>query len=290
MNNIIFKNSTLPGKNVTYQSLESWLTRIGSSWTQEIIQMTLLPVGLIGFILNMVALVVLNGKDFKMNVYSYIRFYSVSSGAICLITALRFVSKSYRFFSISNTFEAQMYDAIFYVPVSNVFYFYGSCLDIILTVDRIAMFTNKFRWFKELKPKKFCCLLFIFCAIMTTNFWLIRVVTRKNLQLSKNEEYILYFGSQSKNSKLAAVLTTNVIFDIIPIIIEVPLSVLTVILLKKYISKKKVMTTNVETTLANGTETTFQGQHKVKKENKKTKQMEVRVTVLIISMSFLSFM
>jgi hypothetical protein len=279
-----------------YHSLDYWLDHYGSMWHQEITFLILLPIGLIGFILNLMALCVYQRREFEtMPIYDYLRFYTANSAVICLLISTRFINRSRRFFNFANTSFAMNYFAHFYIPVLNFAYFYGSCLDILLTLDRIALFSNEFQFFKVFKkPKKICIILMVISFLFTIDFWFLSSVSKVELKLNATQVFVMYHLASSRLNHDLAIHFTNLIVNIIPIIIEVPLNISTILLLRAYMRRRKNIgiVKFVMSKERNTSDTSLfdEQSNKEFKQKDKAKKLELKVTFLIIFMSFLSLM
>jgi hypothetical protein len=281
-------NSTVSIPSVTYHSAIYWLTKFGSDRAQDIKLLTLLPIGIIGFILNILVLVVLRNKEFELSVYSYIRAYTFNSALICLLISTRFVTKSYTLFKFTNTLVAQLYSSKFYVPVTKFLYLYGSFLDILLTFDRIVLFSNRFQFFKRLKPLLVCIIIAPITLILVIYHFINREIRETSVKLNKTEIFVIYSVKGSKLNDRLANIIINSIIDLLPIVLEILFNVATIFFLKKYINKKKHIIGDVQMSSQPSAKFT-ENANKTKQQNR-TRKMEIRVTVLILVMSIISIM
>jgi hypothetical protein len=283
--------------NATYLSLDFWLNAFGSPWVQEIANLTLIPIGFFGFIFNIMALIILNGKQFDIPVYEYIRIYTINSGVICLFTITRFINNTRRFFSWSNTQFANRYFVYFYSPVTNSLFVFGAFMDIILTFDRIVMFSNRFHFFKKFKPKIVSLVVLIASFVSMATIWISYTSTKRIIRLNETYLFTMNYMGASKYKSIYIYVYNGVIMDVIPVIIEICLNISTIISLKTFIKKKKSIRTGMTSSLitnlkskTNDSENKNQKVNKAKEKKDKSRMMEIKVTILIITMSFLSIM
>jgi hypothetical protein len=275
----------MPNETIYY-----WLNYYGFTNRLLITVICLIPISIIGFILNIIALIVLNGRDFKrLSVYYSLRVYTMNSALLCLVTSTKFISESHKLFDFSNTYSAQLYYAKFCAPISNILYFYATCLDILLTFDRIMIFSNRFQWLKRIKPKWLCLNIFIFCFIGTLNFWFTRSIAQTKVITFEVGEYIIYSKKGSNMRNRYVVFATTFLIDILPIIAEISLNLVIIFLLKRFIKQKNNIGLSGIRSLPNIIGNSINNTN-LKDEMKRVKKMEIRVTILIIFMSFLSLM
>jgi hypothetical protein len=266
----------------TNNSIEYWTM----PQTNQMLLITLLPIGFFGFILNVSSFIILKNRDFELNVYGYIRVYTLNSSLICLLTSTRFIYKSHHFFKFSNTFTAQNYGSKFFVPIMNILYFFGSSLDILLTIDRMIIFSNRFQCFNRLKPMKVCFCLFIISIILNSYFWKTRMT--ETIEINVNETiFKVYLSTSSDDRSLFGVLMSNVSIDLLPILFEIPLSVLTIIYLKFFIKKKRNMTMKKRITSISLDSIS---NRKRNDDDLRVRSMEIKVTILIIIISLLALL
>ena len=97
------------------------LEQFGSIWPLDSIYLFVItPLGLIGFLLNLLCFYILKHNDFsKVNIYGYFKIININSALLCLIQSTLFISLTYRYFEFSNTNETNLYSTMVYLPVSN---------------------------------------------------------------------------------------------------------------------------------------------------------------------------
>jgi hypothetical protein len=145
-------------------SIDSLYRLYGSSTVQDIINISLIPLGLIGIGLNILSLIILrsNGARFKQTFYTYLRAYTICSIFICFLNATQFTSQVSKVFKFTNTKISFQYYCYIFVPLINITNFYGSMLDVALSLERVVILSNKLKWFIQLNQKVVC---FVFAVI-----------------------------------------------------------------------------------------------------------------------------
>jgi hypothetical protein len=269
-----------------YQTLNYWYNIYGSPLYREIIFMCFIPINITGFIFNVISYIVYRGKDFQMPVYKYIRIYAVNSAFICLILSTRFVNTSRRFLSFSNSEGAIHYYANFYLPILSTLTLFQASLDIILAFDRIVLFSNKYLFFKRLNPRMVCGFCLVLSSILMSYHWMRLTHTKIELYLNGTNIFTMHYLNFSYLSNEYATYVTNFISDVIPLCIEIPLNVIAIKALRNYIAKKE--TIGVGMVSVKESETDKKKLPKKSSAAKKTKRMEIKVSILVFFMSFLT--
>jgi hypothetical protein len=260
-----------------YLSEKQWLNMYGSIKSDEFAYVMLLPVCLIGLVLNILTLLIFKRNEFKnMIVYKYLRIYTLNSIAICILLSTRFIGNSRQFFEFTNSYWAVKYFGNIYLPLINTLSFFQSCLDIILSFDRVVLFSNKFVFYKKLKPTLVSLIVLFFCFVLMGYYWFSLTPKQVDLALNETEIFKMHYLTNSKLSNKYALYVSNVISDVVTFVVEFIMSAVTIVLLRDYLNKKKVVAnvTNVNN-------------HELE-QNVRAKKMEVRITVLVTIMSIIS--
>jgi hypothetical protein len=273
---------------ITYQSLDQWYNLFGFKFYRQVLYLVFIPICLIGVVLNILTFIVFKKRDFaEIPVYEYLRFYTINSGLICLLLSTEFMNVCRNFFSFSNSEWVVRYWGNFFIPVVQALSLYESLLDILLSIDRLILFTNGFNFYKQLKPRLVGLLLLVLSFVLMSYYWINYSHQIVEIHLNKTEVFFLHLTAISKVSSVIGINITNIIADVIPICIEIPLNIATIYLLRQYLAKKKKMcTSNVSVGLIKKKIITS----KTANANgvKKIKTMELKLTVLVIFMSFVS--
>jgi hypothetical protein len=266
----------MSNSTAVYFSLNTWFNRIGSTLHQEIIFLTLIPLGFFGIIFNIIALFILKDNSLKLPIYQYMRIYTLNSILVCAITMTRFINNSRRFFGFSNTNGAQMYVTFFYIATSNIIYTFGGYLDCLLLLDRVILLSGRMQWFKKVSPKIVCFFVLILtCIVLASNFFMYRP-SKRVVYLNATETFTLYgfTASSFQKKKIGFVLfhIGNVVMSPVPLVIEIFLCIVTVIFLKKFTLKKRKLSIQSSSS------------------EKKIRKTEIKMTIVVIVLTLFSIM
>jgi hypothetical protein len=286
--------------NVTYLSLTSWYSKFGSAPYQEGIFLSFLPIGIIGIFLNILSLKILNSKEFEHAFYSYLRVYIINSIFLCYSTGTRFANVTRSIFGFSNTYSANWYIIYIAIPLNNICFHYGSFIDIIIAFERVVTLSNKMNCFKRMKPLLVVGLFLIASILIDFVLYFSFEITEKKVMLNKTVSFIIHSYAPIPSLKLTRDILSY-IFDIIPLLIEVSLSIWGIILVKSFVTKKKRVMTSATTKIGDRT-TRLIGQNMndinsnvaaVASTNdgiEKAKKMEMRITIMTIILTFFSIL
>ena len=156
MNSATFYNISFANWNFT----EQFLRRIGSSIELDSTYLFLIsPIAVIGFLLNIISLVGL----FKIRVrgtvlYNYLRIYTINSVILNIIAVGSICTYAPRYFDGSITYFSRVYRCIIFNYVSTTFYFFGNVMDILIVLERIAIFNKKVKKYID-KCVTYVCLI-----------------------------------------------------------------------------------------------------------------------------------
>jgi hypothetical protein len=272
--------------NITtvYFSKGQWFNIFGLFKNQQLLFLIMCPINLIGATLNLLTFVILTKNEFRrMLVYKYLRIYTLNSAVICLLDSTQFIGNSQQFFQFSNSYWSIRYFSNFYIPLITTLTFYQSSLDIILSFDRIVLFSNRFSFYKSINPLLVSSIAFILSCILLGYYWLLLTHVQVDLPLNKTKTFRFHYFDLSYISNKYPVYVINFISDGMTLIIELFLSVSTIILLKNYLRSREItgnFTAQTNTTIINIPHPS----------TARARKMEVKVTILVSILSFFSIM
>jgi hypothetical protein len=123
--------------------------------------------GPLGCLLNSLSFLILRRPEFNTRpMYAYLKVYSLNSAQICLVSTFVFTSMSTRLFAWSNSYPAHFYHLFVYTPLANTGYFYGTFLDIVVTLDRIGSSNKSIRKWLRYPANTTCILGLVFCILI----------------------------------------------------------------------------------------------------------------------------
>jgi hypothetical protein len=267
-----FENIKSQHKKITkMNNKNSVFNTFGLEYYQEIIYLSLAPIGLIGIGLNILTFVILRGEQFSLPVIHYLRAHTINSCFMCLIMPTVITGH------INSEWSAR-YRAHFYIPFVNLLFFYQTSLDIVLTLDRALTFTTHFENLRHFKPKLVSIILLVISVLMSLPSWFTFGTKQIEIQLNGTERVTFHSSSMEPNHFFYI---NNLIFNVTPFVIEMPLNIITMIFLKKYL-KRRVHFRNARP--ANHPDGFL-----LQQENR-LRKMEMKVTLLVVILSVLSFM
>ena len=240
MNSTNNQNST-----VFYMSKDQWLNFFGASFLIDSIKVYLFtPLALLGVILNIISFIVFSLKDFrKQPLYSYLRVFTFNSTLIEALQATVFLVTTYKYFDSSNTYAALFYYSYLYKPILSTAYFYGTILDVLITLERICQLNKKFTIIKKVSPLLLSLVSLIFCIIVNIPFFMINNFSYVDVKTSPSEIFRLFYYTYSNfASTLVGRVLTYVVYgirDMFTLIAQVALGILLIILVKRYANRRK---------------------------------------------------
>jgi hypothetical protein len=243
----------------------------GLEFHQDIIYLSLIPIGLIGFGFNILTFVILRGEQFRLPVIHYLRAHTINSCFLCLIIPTAISGH------INNVDSAKYY-AHFYVPIINFLVFYQTSLDTVLTFDRALTFTTRFEKLKKFKPKLISLFLLLISLVMNLPAWVTFSTKQMEIQLNETEKILFYSTAIEPNPFFYL---TNSIANTVPFVIEMPLNILTMILLKRYLKRR--IHFRIARPVNHPDGFLLQPENRVRK-------MEMKVTLLVVILFLLSFL
>jgi hypothetical protein len=276
-------------ENTRYNSLDFWYKLIGSTLDQQIIHLSLIPIAVVGTSLNIMTLVLLRSKRFHLPFYKYLRVYTVISILICLFNATLFSSSSRDLLKFTNSKASMMFFCYICLPIVSSLYLYGTFLDIVLSIDRVASLSRRIHWFRYIKPKKLCSILATILLTMSISYWFLFKPVDMVVDLNETKRFSLHFYVQRDlNSffKFYIFILLPYFVDITSIVAQTGLSILTIILIKKQTKKQHIIFNRKRNELIRLNSTT-------KKETacsiiKRNTEMQMRLTISVIILSTMS--
>ena len=291
MNNSNFSNFTM------YFTKDQWFEMYGSTFLRgAVILFGITPVSLIGFLFNLISFVVFCRKKFQsMPLYSYLRLNTLASGMINFVTIFLFITSSHKFFDVfDNSSIPSIYTCYVYNPMMSICLYLSSALDICITLDRNSILSPKFNWFKIIKPIYLCLILVLVSIILTIDLFFFQYPTTVELKTSATSSFKMFTLAITDFSKsfLGSFLTTATfaIRDVFFLILQIVLSIITIILFKKHFNLKKKLVSKPKTSWGNFVvKDEFDKAHKIvfnktahEKISTKDRKLTTMVTVLVM--------
>ena len=227
-----------------YFSKDFWLTNFGSTWLIDSIYLfAIAPIGLFGFILNLLSFYVLMDKKFNnIKVYTFFRAVTINSAILNLFSASLFTNTSFRYLEFTNSYAATVYGCLVNYPISNVCYIFGSTLDIVISIERCSIFLARLKALLNHPPKVACLVLFLISVLVGGPFFFIDTPNYFDVQLDARTNYRIWYWDLSMFGKSLAgkvlVFAGYFIRDVLFFVVELVFNVVSIVLFKKYFKNK----------------------------------------------------
>jgi hypothetical protein len=175
-------------ENTTVNPKILLLSNMRSSWLQEMLFLcTVVPMGLIGTVLNLMSLSIFLKKSIrKIALFKYLIILSLVNSIIAFTQIFLFYFMPNLFYDLALSFNGRLFitiginDFIFY------FFFLGNLIEIMINIERAIYFSVGFQNFKKISPYLICCFILILSLIIyIPNFLSIKMVPEDQI-------YILY--------------------------------------------------------------------------------------------------
>ena len=232
--------------NETYYPLEFWFEAFGIPKYLDLISAyIILPIGLISFLLNVLAFIVLRKQSFQKSLFfSYMKLYILNGAILSLICSTTFIFIAQKIFSFSNTYYADAYGAYVFTPVQTMFFLYTSLLEICILIERLLYFLpSRFRKIQNINFIKLNLFLVLFCIILHIPSIFFFVPAFVDVQLDRNTSYRIWYAGITDFSNTFIGQLFNylqyLIRDILPLILKIILNSMLVYLVKSYLNKLK---------------------------------------------------
>jgi hypothetical protein len=291
MNNSGINNT----KIITPLTKLDWFRQLRSI-QQQWIDLSLIPIGVIGILLNILALIVLRSNKFTIPFYTYLRAYTIASIFICFVDATQFTAGARSLLEFTNSKLSIGYYCFFFYPFQVLINTFGNMLDIGLSVERVALLSDKLKWFKKINPKVLCLIFLALATLLTLPYFLLLSTSLMKVQIQKDNSTVPFIIHLAKESRIAKLYIKRDFFrvfpfiiEIVPIIIETSFNILSIILIKTY-SKNRTKLIIPISSNNRGLVSIVNNRSSKGMLQIRVRRMEVKLTILVIFMSFASAM
>jgi hypothetical protein len=293
-------NTTELNKNATesYYSLEYWLKVFGSIYALDVVNVALIPIGIIGAVLNILALIVMRAENFNLPFYTYLRAYTYCSICICLLNATLFTTGTRYLLKFTNTKGSVQYYSYFFGPLITIINLYGSFIDVVLSMERIVLLSKKLEWFKKIDPKLLCVIFAIITNLFTWPYWTIYEPEQSTVMLNETTPFIIHYANFKSFSSglIKYLIILPYIIDTFPIVLETAFNIISIFLIKKYTKNKIRVLDKSRADRVTKTAVTVHNINTIGRSVPNTnspsttraRRMEVKLTILVIFLSILS--
>lgn len=205
------------------------------------------PVAVIGIFLNLLSFIVFQKQEFNLKLYTYFRYMTFASIIYCLSVAPYPFSIAKRLGFINN-FAFQAWQCYFYIPISNVCYYFVSFIDIAVLIDRLSIFSPKLKSVYEKTSANHICIatFLIDLAINFPYFFVFQPIIIELYYYETNKTRVALYEVHFVGPTEFALSTLGQIVayiiyalrDLICILIIIILNLLNLFFIKRYLKKK----------------------------------------------------
>ena len=285
MNDFVYINSSIPLNEMVRLYGTSWFVYAGTLYG-------ITPLSIFGTIMNLIAFLILCKKPFQNSVFfKYLRLNTFNSLILSLILTTRFATTMYKF-DFTNTYAASFYREVFYTPILYVIYMYGNLLDIIIIVERL-LYVHPIEILKKIVNFKYLWVILITsCFLLSIPNFFATSTDYINIMLNNSTLIRNYYSKKTEfiQSTFGQVMAFTLFFirDVLTLIIKVILNIISVILVKNHLKKKKTRISNLKTNDAQTNNKISNEQFHIDKVNREQTYIAMVMTVLS-SLENLSF-
>jgi len=236
-------------ENTTVNQKILLLSNIRSSWLQEILFLcTVVPMGLIGTVLNLMSLSIFLKKSIRNTaLFKYLIILSIINSIIAFTQIFFFLRTAHIYFDLSLSIYGRLFVAFGMNDIILYFFFLGNLTEIMINIERAIYFSEGFQKFKKTSPYLISFFILVLSLIIyTPNFISLKMVPEDQI-------YILYRitiptdFALSNIGKLILLLSYSLEGPVIFILLIVT-NIVALISYKKFIQRKESIerTNNIE--------------------------------------------
>jgi hypothetical protein len=221
--------------------MEQALREIGSTWFYDSFYLFgFTTLGLVSLVTNLISYFIFNGPFFaRKPLYAYLKVSCLNSALVSLFSITNLLWSSRRYHAFANTELATILRCYIKHPVILVGYFYGSMLDIVFALERLAEITNLRAEFRRFRPVRVCLLLFTLCFLLNLPY--IFLFTPQKRFLSEHHtnvtEYFFGYGESNfaLNTTIGVVLKRTQYFvrDVLTLVVLISVNVISLVNFKR---------------------------------------------------------
>lgn len=225
---------------------EIFYLKLGSTWLLDTIYLYIIgPLAFVGFVLNYFSYSAFHKIRFRnVALKKYLEVYTISCFILCFILMFCVLFRTPRYFNLQQNYFASIYNCKVIVCVAITIFLFINILDSILLLERLSNFdfNSKLRRFFKFNPYKVCFLLYILSNLINiSGFFVYEIKSNEDFESIQYDyeklntfvycKRIPFF--YTKTGKII-ILITILIKHIFTLLIEMILSVCSIIKFKKY--------------------------------------------------------
>ena len=231
-----------------------FLLKLGSSLVLDSIYLFVIcPLGILGTVLMTISLIILLQKDFRKEAFfQYLQVLTLAKliQAACII--FMYFKAPYFLFDIAKSMSSRIYNfKILSSYVIALFFFFGDAIFVLLNLERIAMFSPRYKGLKKLNPYLASFVLLLICELVNLpTFFVYDIPSDGDIEmaLTSLENVLSFKGLCPKTSfgKSFLGLSLNVfgyvVKGLIVLIIDVAINLVSVYYVRDFYKKKRIST------------------------------------------------
>lgn len=228
-----------------YLNNETFLDNVTSSiFINGIFMFLTFPLGIIGFILNILSFIILLKIQIKKtHLYGYLKVYTILSSFNGLISGLLFTSASPRFYPYMLSYFSRLIRSILAIYVLTSIYFITNILDILIAFERLSIFIRKFHIINKINPYLVSIIIIIFSFVFDLPIFFSYYIKSEQeilYDLKTNFSSYAYIGRTSffySRLNFYLIIIQILIRDFATLLIEIILSCLGIYYHQNYLQK-----------------------------------------------------
>jgi hypothetical protein len=245
------------------ENIDLWeilMFKIGSSWALDTIYLYIItPLGFLGVISNIISAFVLFKISETHAIYKYYQVYTANGILICTIIMLNFYTRTPRYFDFSLTHGAGVYRCqVLYG--SYTLALFGNLINISILLERLSNFKRSLKYFFKDRPYLIVLISWLITFVINLPTFFIGIARNDEefKEALKSYEKLKDFYYCKRLPFVNTVLGSITLFlitlirDFIFTIIELILTFISYLNLKKFIENKKILTNNVDSVKSQG--------------------------------------
>ena len=291
---LTISNSTINDNQTDgyYYMLDNLLTTYGSTWILDYLNLYVFTIiSVLSLLTSLFSLIIFCNMKNSLPLYRYMQVNCISNAVMSLVSVFNFMATSYRLISWSNSRWTSVFFNQVYTPIANLSYFYSSVLDIVILLDRIAIFNRRVKaYLNKYSPTVICIVLFALCLIIDFPYFFVFAPDSFTAKLNANTSLTIWFSNTTPfaRSPLGQILSYIIyaIRDVLVMLAQIALGIHSSVLLKKHLNKKRTISTRLT---VDTTEQSNQHTGKFSKDSKdRVSKKDTDATIMVIVMCVLS--
>ena len=221
-NNNSLECKTIDECKQIYLHSNGYSNLMSKEFTLQLIFSLCILFGFIGFVFNLICAFIFSNKNFNSKFYKILRIYSLNSCLLNLNDFVMFFSAVINFKEFTVSYKASFYICYVYVTIAVTLYTFGGIFDIVIVLERLSILSNKFKYLEKWTPGKLAII------VMISSLFI-------NIPLINTPFFYRRFGTIIIHLNL-------LIRDILTLIVEIALNLLSLFYLKRLLVNKKKLT------------------------------------------------